>query len=145
MFPIRRLNTKPRLTESAIKQSLVFVCYRGVAMSEFLPKEVREGLELARKRDLKKKSRLRVAVGEEIFPVLKFWDTGFSLDIENAPHLRGLVDLYDGAKHLYQCLIVASDEEAGEMRYEFKRNTAAVDKAPLDFYRDANAPIALLN
>jgi hypothetical protein len=114
-------------------------------MSEFLPKEVREGLELARKRDLRKRSRLRVHVGEEIFPVLRFWDTGFALDAENAPHLRGLVDLYDGGRHLYQCLIVASDEENGEMNYEFKRNTAAVDKAPLDFYRDENAPIALLN
>ncbi len=133
------------MTESRIKQTLSLVCYRGVAMSEYLPKEVREGLEMARKRDLKKKSRLRVQVGGDVFPVLKFWDSGFALDIDNAPHLRGLVDLYDGGRHLYQCLIVASDEEAGEMRYEFKRNTAAVDKAPLDFYRDENAPIALLN
>lgn len=114
-------------------------------MSEFLPKEVREGLELARKRDLKRKSRMRVHVGDEIFPILKSWDNGFALDLDNAPHIRGLVDLYDGARHLYQCLIIASQEELGEMHYEFKRNTAAIDKAPLDFYRDENAPIALLN
>lgn len=114
-------------------------------MSEFLPKEVREGLEQARKRDLKKKSRLRVRVGDEVFRVLRFWDGGFALDLDNAPKLRGLVDLYDGSRHLYQCLIVASDEENGEMRYEFKRNTAAVDKAPIDFAREENAPIALLN
>ena len=113
-------------------------------MSDFLPKEVREGLEAARKADLKKKSRLRVHAGEEIFPVLRFWDGGFALDMESAPHLRGLVDLYNGGVHLYQCLIVASSEENGEMIYEFKRNTAAVDKAPLDFHRDENAPIALL-
>ncbi len=114
-------------------------------MTFFLPKEVREGLELARKRELRKKSRLRLHVDDEVFPVLRFWDTGFALDIEDAPNLRGLVDLYDGARHLYQCLIVASQEEMGEMQYEFKRNTAALDKAPLDFYRDENAPIALLN
>ena len=113
-------------------------------MSDFLPKEVREGLEAARKADLKKKSRLRVHAGEEIFPVLRFWDGGFALDMESAPHLRGLVDLYNGGVHLYQCLIVASSEENGEMIYEFKRNTAAVDKAPLDFHREENAPIALL-
>ena len=46
--------------------------------------------------------------------------------------------------HLYQCLIVASAEDGGEMIYEFKRATEAVDKAPLDFYRDENAPIALI-
>lgn len=113
-------------------------------MSEFLPKEVREGLEQARKRDLKKKSRLRVIVGDAVFPVLKYWETGFSLDIDDAPRLRGLVDLYDGSRHLYQCLIVASEEELGEMRYEFKRSTAAVDRPPLDFVRDENAPVALI-
>ncbi len=31
-----------------------------------------------------------------------------------------------------------------EMIYDFKRNTAAVDKAPLDFVRDDDAPVALL-
>jgi len=113
-------------------------------MLEFLPKEVREGLEMARRQELVKKSRLRVHANNDIFPVLKFWETGFMLDAENAPHLRGLVDLYDGSRHLYQCLIVASSEEEGEMTYEFKRNTAVVDKAPLDFYREENAPIALI-
>ncbi len=113
-------------------------------MSDFLPKEVREGLELARKSALRKKSRLRVHVGDEIFPVLRFWETGFALNAENAPQLRGLVDLYDGARHLYQCLIVTSEEDCGQMVYDFKRNTAALDKAPLDFYREENTPVALI-
>lgn len=113
-------------------------------MTDFLPKEVREGLELARKASLLKKSRLRLHAGDDVFPILRFWESGFSLDAENAPNLRGLVDIYDGARHLYQCLIVTSEEAIGETHYEFKRNTAAVDKAPLDFYRDDNAPVALL-
>lgn len=113
-------------------------------MTDYLPKEVLEGLELARKRELMKNSRLRVHVGDEVFPVLRFWETGFSLDAEDAPHLRGLVDLYDGARHLYQCLIVASEEENGLMVFEFKRSTAAHDSAPVDFERDANAPVALI-
>lgn len=113
-------------------------------MSDFLPKEVREGLEQARKQKLRENSRLRVHVGKSVFPVLRYWDTGFSLDVQDAPHLRGLVDIYDGARHLYQCLIVTSAEENGRMIYDFKRSTAAVDKAPLDFYRDENAPVALI-
>lgn len=113
-------------------------------MSEFLPKEVREGLEHARKRDRARKSRLRLRVGDETFTVLRLWDKGFALDAEDAPHLRGLVDLYDGARHLSQCLIVASAEEAGQMVYEFKRSTAATDRAPLDYSRDENAPVALI-
>ncbi|MEE9388092.1 MAG: hypothetical protein V3U96_05750 [Paracoccaceae bacterium] len=114
-------------------------------MSEFLPKEVREGLRLAQKAALRKKSRLRVQVGDELFPVLRFWETGFALDAEAAPQLRGLVDIFDGARHLYQCLIIASAQENDQMIYDFKRSTAALDKAPLDFVRDKNAPIALLN
>jgi len=113
-------------------------------MTTYLPKEVREGLEMARKRDLKKKNRLRVAAGDAVFPVIEFRDGGFSLDIDDAPKLRGLVDLYDGARHLYQCLIVASEEDGHVMRYEFKRSTPANDEAPLDFVRDENAPVALL-
>ncbi len=113
-------------------------------MSDFLPKEVREGLEMARKNALRKKNRLRVRAGDDVYPVLRFWHSGFALDADEAPHLRGLVDVYDGARHMYQALIVASSEEGGELIFEFKRNTAAVDKAPLDFYRDENAPIALL-
>ena len=113
-------------------------------MTTFLPKEVAEGLEAARKQALGKKRRLRVQAGTEVFRVLKYWDSGFSVDLQDAPQLRGLVDLYDGSRHLYQCLIVASEEEGGEMRYEFKRNTRAVDSAPLDFERDANKPVALI-
>ena len=113
-------------------------------MSEYLPREVREGLEKARKRDLRKKNRLRVHVGEDVYPVLRFWEDGFALDADNAPHLRGLVDIYDGGRHLYQALIVASSEEEGELHFEFKRATAAADHAPLDYDRPEDAPIALL-
>lgn len=113
-------------------------------MSDFLPKEVREGLEQARKAALHKKSRLRVHVGGAVFPVLRYWESGFSLDSDDAPHLRGLVDLYDGSRHLCQCLIVASEQGGGEMIYDFKRSTKVVDKAPLDFYREEDAPAALL-
>ena len=114
-------------------------------MSTFVSKEVQDGLEAARIASLKKSSRLRVMLEDGRFiPVLSLWKDGFSVDAEEAPNLRGLVDVYDGGRHLYQCLIVASEEEFGQMRYEFKRSTEAHDKAPLDFYRDPEAPIALL-
>ncbi|MCL6284561.1 hypothetical protein M3P21_13580 [Ruegeria sp. 2012CJ41-6] len=113
-------------------------------MSTYMSKEIRDGLEAARIAGMKKASRLRVEAGSEYFPILGLWRTGFSVEAAATPMLRGLVDLYDGANHLYQCLIVASEEEGGEMRYEFKRSTAASDSAPLDFYRAPDAPIALL-
>lgn len=113
-------------------------------MSEFLPKDVREGLEIARKQTMRKKSRLKVRVGDHDFTILRYWHDGFALDVDDAPHLRGLVDVYDGARHVSQCLIVASEEDAGEMVYEFKRATSAQDRVPLDYEVDANAPVALI-
>ncbi len=113
-------------------------------MTGYLPKEVQEGLEIARKRDLKKRARLRVRVGDKTYPILRTLDKGFVLDRENADHLRGLVDVYDGARHLYQALIVASRDEGDEMAFEFKRATLASDKAPIDYDRPDNAPVALL-
>ncbi|MEM8591734.1 MAG: hypothetical protein AAGF13_04320 [Pseudomonadota bacterium] len=110
----------------------------------YLSDEVRAGLEAARAKQAKRRSRLRVETGDAYFPVLRIWESGFALDGEDAPNLRGLVDLYDGPRHLYQALIVTSSEDAGERRFEFKRNTAAQDNAPLDFAREKSQPIALL-
>lgn len=115
-------------------------------MFEFLPKEVREGLEAARKRDQKARSRLCVHVGGEVFHVLRLWGDGFALEAAGAPKMRGLVDLYDGPRHLSECLVVASVEENGEMICDFKRHTPATDRPALDFYRDEGAgPVALLS
>jgi hypothetical protein len=113
-------------------------------MSTFLSPEVQAGLDAARKAALKKSSRLRIEAGPASFPVLRAWDGGFALDSDGAPHLRGLVDLYDGARHLSRCLIVASEEEGGEIRFELKRVTEAGGEQPVDFERAPDAPIALL-
>ena len=113
-------------------------------MSEFLPKEVRDGLELARKRKLRKKSRMRVKAGDETFTILRYWDQGFALDADDAPNLRGLVDVFDGARHLSQCLIVASEEDGGERVFEFKRATAHTDAPAVDYEVAQDGPIALI-
>ncbi len=113
-------------------------------MTTFLPKEVQAGLDSARTSALKSSSRLRLSADGRTYPVLRMWKTGFSLDADLAPALRGLVDLYDGTIHLFQCLIVASDEENGEMQFEFKRLTAVFDTAPVDFERSVDAPVALI-
>lgn len=116
----------------------------GVIMLEFLPKEVRDGLDAARNRDYARKSRLRIHVNGAVFPILRFWHEGFALDSSHAPNLRGLVDVYDGARHVFQCLIVASEIENGVLVCDFKRSTPVTDRAPLDYWRDENAPVAYL-
>ncbi|MCE8513484.1 hypothetical protein KBY22_12300 [Ruegeria pomeroyi] len=113
-------------------------------MSTYISKEVGEDLARARIAGLKKMSRLRVEHIGMFYTVLRLWRDGFAVEAESTPPLRGLVDIYEGPNLLYQCLIVASGAEGGEMVYEFKRQTLAQDHAPLDFERGVDAPIGLL-
>jgi len=113
-------------------------------MTTFLPKDVQEGLDAARALARKKRARLKLRVGDQSFAILRKWEGGFALDAAEAPNLRGLVDVYDGARHLSRALIVTSEEEAGERRFEYKRMTETCDAQPLDFYKDPKAPVGLL-
>lgn len=113
-------------------------------MLESLPQSIWNELHASQSRAAKRQSRLRVEAGGESYRILRLTSEGFALDRIDAPKLRGLVDLYDGGRHLSQCLIVAASEDGDEMVYDFKRNTSATDGAPLDFVRPDNAPIALL-
>lgn len=113
-------------------------------MLEFLPNDVRDGLEAARQRDSRRKSRLRVQLGAAVFPVLRLTDDEMQLDAGLTPHLRGLVDLFDGARHIAQCLIVASRVEHGVLICGFKRSTPVTEGPALDYWRDENAPVALV-
>ena len=113
-------------------------------METVFSKEIQEGLDRARVESLKKSSRLRVDVDGQVFPILRMWKTGFALEAD-APALRGFVDLYDGSIHLFQCLIVTSnDEDAGGRVYEFKRARAVTQKPALDFEVATDAPVGLI-
>ncbi len=114
-------------------------------MTTFLSKEVQQGLNEARAQHKRKKARHRVRFDGTMYPVLKLWDTGFSLQAGAAPNMRGLVDLFEGANHVSRCLIIASDGQDGEVKFEFKRSTPTSDKAALDFALRPDTPIALLN
>ncbi len=111
---------------------------------QFLPKEVQDGLDAARKGKMARKSRLRVQLGTQVFPILNFWKDGFALDGALASHLRGLVDVFDGARHEFQCLIVASRQDGDMLICDFKRATRVVGGPALDYFRDENAPVGLL-
>ncbi|WP_138934616.1 hypothetical protein [Roseovarius arcticus] len=113
-------------------------------MDMHLPPDVQEGLDKARRAALLKSSRLTVEVGGVSYRILRAWPGGFAVEAADAAHLRGLVDLYDGPRHLSRCLIVAASEEGGEQHFEYKRMTPVSDGQPVDFVRAPNAPTALL-
>lgn len=111
---------------------------------EILPKHLLAGLSEATMRAAKGRSRLKVHAGDDIWPVLRRWRGGFSLDAAQVSHLRGLVDLYEGPRHVATALIVASEVEGGELICATKRETKVADRAALDFVRDEHAPVAYL-
>ena len=113
-------------------------------MSTYVPDAVQAGLDAARVSRLKRASKLRIETEDGYFRVLQLWGNGFSVSLDDAPKLRGLVDIYEGSIHLFQCLIVASSQEGGQMHYEHKRMTAVTRSAPRDFVAETDAPVALL-
>lgn len=113
-------------------------------MIDFLPKELRDELAVAQRRDRRKRATRAVHVGDQAFAILDYSDHGFAVDAQDVPRLRGLVDIFDGPRHLYQALIVASERDGDLMRYEFKRNTAAAAHAPVDFEQATDRPAGLL-
>lgn len=70
-----------------------------------------------------RKGRLRARDARHDVPVLRVWETGFAVALEDAGRVGGRVDLYDGARFLCRALVVASDDRAGERRFEFKYAT----------------------
>ena len=112
----------------------------GGAMLEYLPEDVRKGLLIGGERQVRRSTRLSVHVGSAVFPLLRLWDGGFAVDSARTPRLRGLVDIFDGQRHLSQCLIVAASDEGGIMAYEFKRETQVAEHAPRDYADDRPAP-----
>ncbi len=113
-------------------------------MSTYVPDAVQRGLDAARVKRLKRASKLRLETADGYVRVLRLWDTGFSVAIEDAPQLRGYVDIYDGPSQLFQCLIIASSEETSEMRYEFKRLTAVHHTPPSDYVSETPPPLGLI-
>lgn len=102
-------------------------------MLEFLPDDVRRGLMAGPEPGPAGRRRLSVHVGDAVFPILRLWDGGFAVSTARTPGLRGLVDLFDGARHLSRCLIVASATDDDTTVYEIKRATVARDRAARDY------------
>lgn len=134
------------MRRSMVQTLIVRFAYLGElwAMEAYFPADVLAGMKHAARKSERKSKRLCVHVGEDVFPIVKFEDDGFAVDQEETPELRGLVDLYDGPRHLAQALIVRSRGEGDLRHYEYKRRTAAEDRVPLDYAVEREQPTALL-
>ena len=71
-------------------------------------------------------------------------ENGFTIAGEEAPTLRGFVDILLNDERIARCLIFCVSSEGGIVSYGFKRMTADGPQEPTDFVRDPAAPVALL-
>lgn len=113
-------------------------------MLEFLPAEVREGLERARRRAPARRRKLALHVGDAVFPILRLWDDGLAVEASRLNRLRGFVEIHEGGRPLLACLIVASDVTEGELICSFKRAARIPDRAALDYELPDDRPTTLL-
>lgn len=111
---------------------------------QFLPQDLVERIQDANMSQAKRKSRLHIRAKDEIWPILRKWDGGFSLDARKINTLRGLVHVYERANHVASWLILASDVEGNELICTVKCAQVVQNRPALDFERDENAPLALL-
>lgn len=90
-------------------------------MDTFLPKGFEPGLTRPRMSSPVHATQLCVEAGGVYYPVLRRWATGFAVRAGDVPALNGIVEMYDGAEHLGQCLITGKDETNGEIVFSVKR------------------------
>ncbi len=89
-------------------------------MDVFLPEGFEPGLSRQRTRRTVSRSTLSVMAGGVIYPVVRRWATGFAVSAADVPALTGVVDLYDGADHAYQCLITQFEHRGDELVFTVK-------------------------
>lgn len=108
-------------------------------MDVFLPKGFEAGLAKPRLRRPARASNLCVKAAGVYYPVLRSWTTGFAVASVDVPVLEGLVDLYDGADHLHQCLITRCESAQGEHIFTVKRSNAVEYAAVTEHDAEAQA------
>jgi hypothetical protein len=108
-------------------------------MDVFLPKGFEAGLAKPRMRRPARASNLCVKAAGVYYPVLRRWASGFAVSAMDVPALEGVVDLYDGADHLHQCLITRCESAKGEHIFAIKRSAAVEYAAVTEHETQAQA------
>jgi len=76
---------------------------------------------------------LALEAGARRYPIVAYGEDSCLIESADGSMPRGLVDLFDGDRHLAQCLIVLAAPEWPYLRCFFKRRTASRLEPPRDF------------
>ena len=114
----------------------------GVAMDIHLPEGMVDHMQSRRKR--KPKAALFVVSDGTRFAVLERWRGGFSTSGDIPQLARGVVDLFEGRKHLSHGLAYLESVKGDTRIYAFKTMQDPTLMPPVDHVRQVPVPAGLL-
>ena len=101
-------------------------------MESILPGEVLSALEVARRNIRRMRTRHLVVAGEREHRIMDLTETGFVIEADGLPHLRGYIEIMLGEERIARRLVVFAWARDGLVGYEFKHD-AASRETPADF------------
>lgn len=107
-------------------------------MDAILPGNVATALEAQRQRDLRHSSSFRVVAGGRSHPVVHLGKSGFVIEADGRPPLRGYADIIRGEERILRGLVVCTWARNGHVGYEFKRDGGGT-VVPADYVMPAHA------
>lgn len=103
-------------------------------MESILPGEVLSEIEIDRRNSRRARTRHLVVAGERQHRVMELTETGFVIEAEGLPHLRGYVEILLGEERIARRLVVFAWARDGLVGYEFKHD-ATSREAPADYVK----------
>jgi len=92
----------------------------------------------------KRKQRLRIQSGTRTIDIVNAWDGGFALSRSGPQPKRGVVDLFNGARHIRHGLVYQTGATEELVLYTFKLAQDPRMAQPADFERAPDGPVALI-
>lgn len=101
-------------------------------MESILPGEVLSALEVDRRNSRRARTRHLVVMGERQHRIMELTETGFVIEADGLPHLRGYVEILLGDERIARRLVVFAWARDGLVGYEFKHD-ASSREVPADY------------
>ncbi len=101
-------------------------------MESILPGEVLSAMEAGRRKSRRALTRHLVVAGERQHRIMELTETGFVIEADGLPHLRGYVEIMLGEERIAQRLVVFAWARDGLVGYEFKHD-ASSRETPADY------------
>lgn len=96
-------------------------------MDDLIPSEMAGVLADNRLARMRKAARYRIHHGGREVPVLELHDSGFVIEADGRPPLRGYTDIFLGDERILHGLVVCTWARDGLVGYEFKRDTMGAE------------------